>query len=440
MNNIAIKDSGIDNIRKAVESDLGDKKVEAFEYYFKGIEQLLVALKYEKNSTSRSIMRSKVNGYLVRAEYLKKEYVDKSKKEKKVGPPQPVAEDDDTSKLVKAVAATEVSNCAVRWDDVAGLEVVKDSLRESVVLPMKFPSLFSGKRQPSSAILLYGPPGTGKSFIAKAVATESGSKFYAVSSSDLISKWQGESEKLVKHLFATARANAPSVIFIDEIDALAGARSDGDNESSRRVKTEIMIQMQGMNNDNARLMVLGATNTPWTLDPAIRRRFEKRIYIPLPGTAARKTMFKLHLGGDGDNLTSRDFKELAAATEGYSGSDIAVLCKEALMGPVRECQNAKQFTVDHDGMYHPVTTYPNCPHCPVNLSTSPSTGKRCDRCGAITTTLESLPEGVHLYVPPVSRAHIDNALSKTPRTVAPSELCVFDEWTKNFGMDGSSNI
>lgn len=194
----------------------------------------------------------------------------------------------------------------MRWEDVAGLEQAKESLKEAVILPIKFPHLFTGKRTPWRGILLYGPPGTGKSFLAKAVATEAKSTFFSVSSSDLVSKWMGESERcvhafsrvtafrlphylrslirpleadsfvpvrsLVKQLFAMAREHAPSIIFIDEIDSLCGTRGEGESEASRRIKTEFLVQMNGVGNDQSGVLVLGATNIPWALDVAIKRR------------------------------------------------------------------------------------------------------------------------------------------------------------------------
>jgi vacuolar protein-sorting-associated protein 4 len=204
----------------------------------------------------------------------------------------------------------------VSWDDVAGLEAAKEALKEAVVLPIKFPHLFTGKREPWRGILLYGPPGTGKSFLAKAVATEAKATFFSVSSADLVSKWLGESEKLVKALFEMARAARPAIIFIDEVDSLCGSRSDGENESTRRIKTEFLVQMNGVGNDNKEILVLGATNIPWALDPAIRRRFEKRIYIPLPEEMARKRMFELNLGKMPTTLTPSDLQELAHKTDG----------------------------------------------------------------------------------------------------------------------------
>eukprot|EP00479_Gromia_sphaerica_P000439 TRINITY_DN104_c0_g2_i4.p1 TRINITY_DN104_c0_g2~~TRINITY_DN104_c0_g2_i4.p1 ORF type:complete len:198 (+),score=40.25 TRINITY_DN104_c0_g2_i4:73-594(+) len=140
-----------------------------------------------------------------------------------------------------------------------------------------------------------------------------------------------------------AREKSPAIIFIDEIDSLCGNRSDGENDSARRIKTEFLVQMQGVGKENRNVLVLGATNTPWDLDPAIRRRFEKRIYIPLPEADARKVMFKIHIGSTPHNLAEEDFVMLGRRTEGYSGSDISVCVRDALYEPVRTMQSATHF-------------------------------------------------------------------------------------------------
>lgn len=243
----------------------------------------------------------------------------------------------------------------VKWDDVAGLEKAKGTLQEAVILPTKFPQLFVGKIRPWSGILLYGPPGTGKSYLAKACATEAQGTFFSVSSSDLVSKWLGESERLVRSLFEMARANRPSIIFIDEIDSLCSSRSEGENDTTRRIKTEFLVQMQGVGKGSEGLLVLGATNVPWELDPAVRRRFEKRIYISLPEKDARKKMFKLNLGNTPNSLTEENYEVLGEMTEHYSGSDISTVVKDALMEPIRKCQSAVKFSITPDGYFVPTT-------------------------------------------------------------------------------------
>jgi vacuolar protein-sorting-associated protein 4 len=243
--------------------------------------------------------KEKMGLYMGRAEYIKKTVLDKpaepqggsgggsgaaAQKKKQEGD----NDDEEESKLEGALASaivTETPN--VSWDDVKGLENAKEGLKEAVVLPIRFPQLFDEVRQPWRGILLYGPPGTGKSFLAKACATECEGTFFSISSSDLVSKWMGESEKLIKQLFKMARERKPSIIFIDEVDSLCGSRSEGENDSSRRIKTEFLVQMQGVGNSMDGVLVLGATNVPWELDNAIRRRFQKRIYIPLPEAVAR---------------------------------------------------------------------------------------------------------------------------------------------------------
>lgn len=281
-------------------------------------------------------------------------------------------------------------------------------------MPIKFPQLFDETRKPWRGILLYGPPGTGKSYLAKACATECEGTFFSISSSDLVSKWMGESEKLIKQLFKMAREARPSIIFIDEVDSLCGSRSEGENDSSRRIKTEFLVQMQGVGNDMDGVLVLGATNVPWELDNAIRRRFEKRVYISLPDAAARAGIFKIRAGKTQHNLQETDWAMLGEQSEGYSGSDIAVVVKEALMLPVRRCQTAKTFAKTADGGWSP--TYPSDPNGhPMTLMQMDPTLLRC---------------------PPLSIDDFMAALARIKPSVNEKDVEEHIKWTEEFGQDG----
>jgi vacuolar protein-sorting-associated protein 4 len=313
----------------------------------------------------------------------------------------------------------------VKWDDVAGLEGAKESLKEAVILPIKFPHLFTGNRKPWKGILLFGPPGTGKSYLAKAVATEaSNSTFFSVSSSDLVSKWLGESEKLVKNLFDLAREHKPSIIFIDEIDSLCSSRSDNESESARRIKTQFLVQMQGVGNDTDGILVLGATNIPWVLDSAIRRRFEKRIYIPLPEQNARTAMFKLHVNTMKHNLTSEDFRQLGRDSEGYSGADVNIVVRDAMMEPVRKIQSATHFKRVH-GL------------SPLDGSESNDLLTPCGPgdLGAVEMNWMVVP-GDKLLEPVISMADMQLALSKSKPTVNEEDLLKLRKFTEDFGQEG----
>ncbi|KZV95632.1 vacuolar protein sorting-associated protein 4 [Exidia glandulosa HHB12029] len=350
-------DRAIEIVQRAIDEDVKQNYAEAYKQYQNSLDYFMLALKYEKNDKLKALIKSKVTEYLDRAEKLKVHLSSQEKRSKsavsvdgkgastgKKGDGEDGDDDPDVKKLRAGLAGAILTDKPnVKWDDVAGLEAAKDSLKEAVILPIKFPHLFTGKRTPWKGILLYGPPGTGKSYLAKAVATESNSTFFSVSSSDLVSKWMGESERLVKQLFTMARESKPAIIFIDEVDSLCGTRGEGESEASRRIKTEFLVQMNGVGNDDTGILVLGATNIPWQLDGAIKRRFEKRIYIPLPGPDARKRMFELNVGTTPHELTQKDFRALGEMTENYSGSDIAVVVRDALMQPVRKVLSATHF-------------------------------------------------------------------------------------------------
>lgn len=223
------------------------------------------------------------------------------------------------------------------WGDVVGLANPKSLLREAVVMPARYPQLFKGITASWGGVLLFGPPGTGKTMLARAVAQQCKTTFFNISASSIVSKYRGDSEKLVRVLFDLARHHSPSTIFIDEIDSIMSQRGAGqggaEHEGSRRMKTEVLIQMDGLGKSDALVFVLAASNLPWELDMALLRRLEKRVLVPLPDAEGRRAMLDKFLKGRVE--AGADLGDYVAGTEGYSGSDLRLLCKEAAMRPVR---------------------------------------------------------------------------------------------------------
>lgn len=229
------------------------------------------------------------------------------------------------------------SGSSVRFEDVAGQNLAKQALQEIVILPALRPELFTGLRTPARGLLLFGPPGNGKTMLAKAVAAESNATFFNISAASLTSKYVGEGEKLVRALFSVARELQPSIIFIDEVDSLLCERREGEHDASRRLKTEFLIEFDGVQSGgDDRVLVMGATNRPQELDEAVLRRFAKRVYVALPDEETRFKLLKNLLGKHGNPLTHRELSQLARMTEGYSGSDLTSLAKDASLGPIRE--------------------------------------------------------------------------------------------------------
>lgn len=277
----------------------------------------------------------------------------------------------------------------VRWDDIAGLEHAKKCVTEMVIWPLLRPDIFKGCRSPGRGLLLFGPPGTGKTMIGKAIAGEAKATFFYISASSLTSKWIGEGEKLVRALFGVASCRQPAVIFVDEIDSLLSQRkSEGEHESSRRLKTQFLIEMEGFDSGSEQILLIGATNRPQELDEAARRRLTKRLYIPLPSSEARAWIIRNLLEKDGlFKLSKEDIDTICKLTEGYSGSDMKNLVKDASMGPLREAL----------------------------------------RQGIEITKLKK--EDMR----PVTLQDFESALQEVRPSVSLNELGTYDDWNKQFG-------
>lgn len=399
--------------QQAVELDNAKRYQEAFDCYVKALEQWAIVCKYQKNLVLQERFMGKMKEYVERAEFLKqtlnKQLINCEEKKGS-------SKNYDTEQVD---ILANVKRPTVKWSDIAGLEAAKESLQEAVVLPIRFPNLFTGVLKPWHGILLYGPPGTGKTYLAQACATEINATFISISSSDVMSKWQGESEKFIKSLFKVAKERAPCVIFIDEIDSMCSARNESDSDSTRRVKTEFLVQMQGISNAADGVLVLAATNLPWALDSAIIRRFDRRIYIPLPDFSARRALLEISLKGCDTDIQDSDLDEICGLTEGYSGSDINVMVRDARMQPLRTCKNAthfKQVIRDKETLYTPCS--PDDPD-----------KTKCE-CGMMAI------EPNKLILPALTRFDFLSILNKSKRSVATSDIAAYDDWTLKYGQQG----
>ena len=371
--------------KEAVKLDKQGKKKLAVQKYIQAADILMRFLKLTKNPALRKTCYEKAEQYVQRAKELQGISPGVSVVSEKEAGKAITKEDQALQQAISDTIITEKPS--VEWEDVANLETAKQALREAVILPMLRPDIFTGAREPWRGLLLVGPPGCGKTLLAKAVANECDATFFSADAASLVSKWLGESEKLVATLFTVARKGSPSVVFIDEVDALATVRSGDEVGGERRMKTQLLIEMDGVRKRKGeQVVVLGATNRPWDLDPAFRRRFEKRIYVPLPDKEGRREIFRIHVRGI-EIASDVDFDELATLTEGYSGSDIALICRDAAMMPIREL----------------------------------------DTAGTLTKK--------DITVRPLKREDFIRSMKKIKPTVAPDELQKYDEWTKKYASE-----
>jgi len=347
--------------KEAVEYDKKAEYQKAINKYSRAAEILIQFAKYNKNPSLQKLCQEKIHEYVSRAKTLKRSLkpykkgrISTRKRVTKKGKDSEEIEEEEIltkeqqelREVISGTIITELPN--IRWDDIAGLVECKQSLREAIVLPIMRPELFTVARRPWSGILLYGPPGCGKTLLAQAAATECDATFFSASAAELLSKWLGESEKLISSLFKLARIEAPSIIFFDEIDSITTSRGYGsESGGERRIKTQLLGEIQGLKSRTEKLLlILGATNRPWDIDTAMLRRFEKKIYVPLPDEEAREAIFKIHTAGVNLSLTDNDFRELGEKTAGYSGSDIANVCREVIMRPIRELDMSGKITAE----------------------------------------------------------------------------------------------
>jgi vacuolar protein-sorting-associated protein 4 len=331
---------------EAVRLDNNGNYKAALPLYLQAAEILAKMVRFSENSTLRVKYSDAAKTYIERAQAIKTlaaRTAPIGKTIKATAGGEEESEEAERKQDILETILTEKPN--VKWEDVADLKDAKQALREAVIIPTLRPDLFQSKtRRAWRGILLFGPPGCGKTMIAKAVATECEATFLSIDAASIMSKWLGESERLVKELFNVARENQPAIVFIDEVDSVASSRTGEEIGGERRVKTQFLKEMDGVSTKiDEKVLALGATNRPWDIDEAFRRRFEKRIYLPMPDVDARKELFKIYTK---EIEVDQDFNvdKVVEATDGYTGSDIALICREASMQPIRELDSSGKIT------------------------------------------------------------------------------------------------
>ncbi|XP_021712872.1 vacuolar protein sorting-associated protein 4A isoform X2 [Aedes aegypti] len=292
-----------------------------------------------------------------------------------------------------------MENVPVQWSDVAGLGDAKEALTEAVILPIQFSHLHTEEQIPCRRVLLIDPPGT--------------------ASSDLVSRWMGKSEKLIRSVFELALARQPSIICIDDVDMLCLSRLD--NENVRKIKNELLISIQEVGGNE--IFVIGATNAPWLLDADIRTCFEKCIRVPLPEENARLMILKQHLGNMSGKLTEECIRTVANNTKDYSGADIVLVARDALMQPVRKIQSSTHFRKISSMCAGNEETIPEdflVPCSPGDV-------------GAIKMSWMEVPSE-KLYVAPVTTENILESLSTTKPSIDEDYMKKLDKFMEVYGQ------
>lgn len=429
MNEYLTKATGC--INEAVEYDNGGNYQQALSKYQIALDWLEMALKYAPTESTKKRITRSIREYLDRAEVLKLQLETEKKEERK----RIVAQANGgtlQSRVEAAVAAAKdggikeaMINTALgdkpktRLADVAGLIEAKRALREAVLMPIQAPHLWGPGESSWSGILLYGPPGTGKSFLASAIAGEAGCTFFSVSTSDLISKWVGQSEQQIKALFEAAREKKPSIIFIDEVESVLTERSKDPSSSSGghadRVVAELLSQLDGVGKDNSGILFLCATNLPWALDTAGLRRTEKRIYIPLPDEEARSYLLTRALV---NKVKQETLDDLVACSHGYSGADLKVFLKEVSMLPRRRIAEATHFKGVSVPGEKTLVFFP--------CEAGDPDGLEC--------SFDAFENKELLRAPKLTHEDYLECLKRTRPTVDKASLVRYEEWTRTFGV------
>ncbi len=326
--------------------------------------------------------------------------------------PSQVSEEKDRMMQELSLTRIDPSQCTITWKEIIGSEGVKRKLDEIIRLPRELPHLYTGNRKAARSVLLYGPPGTGKTLMGKAMAHEAGVSFYSVSSADLISKWVGESEKYIKCMFEMLKANKPCILFLDEVEALCSKREE--NGRGANTVQQFLTQLDGITTSGSieGVLLLACSNIPWSLDEAMRRRFEYRIYLGLPSPKEREALLRYYIGKNKHSLCDKDFHELTKLCKFFSCDDVRQLCSEASMMPINDITQATHFEMLGDG----------------KLLVQDASHQL-----AMPMTYAQIRDKGSIVEQAITYTHMLKALEHTKSTVDVKKLEDYDKWTTQYG-------
>jgi len=448
-------DKGAKLLSDAVAQDEQQAHAEALRLYKLGLEHIQTGLKYEKNLQTKEAMRKSLEKYVTRAETLHESLhgplkpPPPGKGAGRPGAPPPSVQKPSGSNNNNGGGGTGpapggggdygpseaeinsmfvIESPNVAWEDVIGIDTAKHCIGDSIEKPIRFPQFFQpgGLIEAWNGILLYGPSGTGKTMLARAVASKNKAKMMVISCSRVFKKWVGESEQTIRAIFAAARKATPlCIIFFDEFDSVGGQRNEDSSETSARTVTELLTQMDGIQPDkdstkpDARVIVIAATNLPWDIDAALKRRFSRRIYIPLPDRTGRLGIFRSYLKhhkekGGFVSVSDAELELVADSTEGYSSADIKTCCQDVANALLPKLESSTHFQQLPDGRYLPCS--PGAP-------------------GAIEKTGDVPPEE-KMILPAITLRDLMNAIQTTSPSVDPATLERYEEFTRQMGMSG----
>lgn len=419
--------SAAKDVNNGKDAESSGRYKEAIVSFTRAIQHYKTAISNEKSLKAKTILSTQVTTIIEKIKELEKmdDSVKENRRPSKDANDSDAPQNDETSRMNGVIASLKLSPEElpdITWDDIIGLENIKELLRDTVQLPLEMPQIFYGNRQPPTSLLLYGPPGTGKTHIMKALAKQSQLSFFPITTASIISKYVGDSAKYIKAMFETIKASKPCILFIDEIDALCTDRETGQQsgESSKAIN-EFLIQLDGITKDDmSGVLLVGATNLPWRIDGGVLRRFNRRFYIPLPTIEDRQRLLQYCISFNdndvGPEIDRNALWQVAERTVHFSGSDINNLIRAAYSLTIKAIVTATHFKA-----------YGQSKEDFFIIPCSASDQH------ARPLSYQNIKDKSKIKSPAITIDYILESLDKIKPSVNPKTLKRYDEWTDLYG-------